>query len=282
MPVPDDQLPVRLPETVDYAGSGENPLRHDPAFLDDDLSALRRPGAARDRHDGHVHRLVVVLVPLPLARQRGRARSTARWSTAGRPVDQYTGGAEHAVMHLLYSRFFTKAMADCGLVGEREPFKRLFNQGQVLGADGERMSKCRGNVEDPDALVARYGADTVRLFLMFMGPWDQGGPWSPSGIGGIARFLHRAWTLALDPHGPEPGDPNAGRLPAGEDAAAAERAIRGTAHRTLAAVDGRLRGLPLQHDGRQADGAVQPAVSATAGRRSPAAPPGTRRSGCCC
>ena len=120
---------------------------------------------------------------------------TDRWT----PVDQYTGGAEHAVMHLLYSRFFTKAMADVGLVRDREPFKRLFNQGQILGADGERMSKSRGNVQDPDELVHRYGADTVRLFLMFMGPWDQGGPWSPTGIGGVHRFLNRVWTLAARP-----------------------------------------------------------------------------------
>ena len=119
-----------------------------------------------------------------------------RWT----PVDQYTGGAEHAVMHLLYARFFTKALADLGVVGQREPFKRLFNQGQILGADGERMSKSRGNVQDPDDLVRRYGADTIRLFLMFMGPWDQGGPWSPTGIGGVHRFLNRVWTLALDPH----------------------------------------------------------------------------------
>jgi leucyl-tRNA synthetase len=139
-------------------------------------------------------------------------------------------------MHLLYSRFFTKAMADCGLVSGREPFLRLFNQGQVLGADGERMSKSRGNVQDPDELVSQYGADTVRLFLMFMGPWDQGGPWSPTGIGGVARFIGRAWTLALDPHGTEPGDPASGFLPAGEDAATAERTIRGAAHRTLATV----------------------------------------------
>jgi leucyl-tRNA synthetase len=235
VPVPDADLPVRLPETVDYAGSGENPLRRDPAFLD--VACPRCGGAARretdtmdtfmdsswywfrylspDSEDGAVDRALL-----------------DRWT----PVDQYTGGAEHAVMHLLYSRFFTKAMADCGLIGHREPFLRLFNQGQVLGADGERMSKSRGNVEDPDALVAQYGADTVRLFLMFMGPWDQGGPWSPSGIGGVARFLNRVWTLALDPHGTEPGDASAGRLPAGEDVAAAEKAIRGTAHRTLAAV----------------------------------------------
>jgi leucyl-tRNA synthetase len=149
------------------------------------------------------------------------------------PVEQYTGGAEHAVMHLLYAREFTKMLRDIGLVQQDEPWRRVFNQGQILGADGERMSKSRGNVQDPDDLVRQYGADTVRLFLMFMGPWDQGGPWSPSGIGGVHRFLNRVWTLALDPNGIEPSDPDAGRLPAGEDDAAAERVIRHAAHRTL-------------------------------------------------
>jgi leucyl-tRNA synthetase len=99
--------------------------------------------------------------------------------------------------------------------------------------DGERMSKSRGNTVDPDDLVAKYGADTVRLFLMFMGPWDQGGPWSPTGIGGVHRFLNRIWTITLDPHGREPGDPNAGTLPDGTDEAAARLAIRHAAHRTL-------------------------------------------------
>ena len=103
----------------------------------------------------------------------------------------------------MYARFFAKALNDLGLVQEREPWLRLFNQGQILGADGERMSKSRGNVQDPDELVARYGADTVRLFLMFMGPWDQGGPWSPTGIDGVHRFLRRVWTVSLDPHGGE-------------------------------------------------------------------------------
>jgi leucyl-tRNA synthetase len=139
-------------------------------------------------------------------------------------------------MHLLYARFFTKAMADVGLVREREPFKRLFNQGQILGADGERMSKSRGNVQDPDELVSRYGADTVRLFLMFMGPWDQGGAWSPTGIGGISRFLNRVWYVALDPHGVDAGDPESGVLPAGQDVAAAQKALRAAAHRTLRVV----------------------------------------------
>jgi leucyl-tRNA synthetase len=232
VPVPDDQLPVLLPETVDYAGSGDNPLNHDQAFLRVDCPRCGQPARREtdtmdtfidsswywyrylspDKGDGPVDRAM-----------------TDRWT----PVDQYTGGAEHAVMHLLYSRFFTKAMSDCGLIAEREPFNRLFNQGQILGADGERMSKSRGNVQDPDELVSRYGADTVRLFLMFMGPWDQGGPWSPTGIGGVHRFLNRVWTLVLDPHGREPGDPEAGTLPAGQSVDEARAALRSAAHRTL-------------------------------------------------
>ncbi len=108
-------------------------------------------------------------------------------------------------MHLLYAREFTKMMRDVGLIQQNEPWKRLFNQGQILGADGERMSKSRGNTQDPDDLVARYGADSIRLFLMFMGPWDQGGPWSPTGIGGVHRFLNRVWTLVLDGQGRESG-----------------------------------------------------------------------------
>ena len=153
-------------------------------------------------------------------------------------------------MHLVYSRFWTKAMRDIGLVQQSEPFKRLFNQGQILGMDGERMSKSRGNVVDPDDLVAKYGADTVRLFLMFMGPWDQGGPWSPTGIGGIHRFLNRVWSIAMDPHGREAGDAEAGRLGAGEDAAAADRAIRTPASCRTAST----RPAPVRRSGRPPTG----------------------------
>jgi leucyl-tRNA synthetase len=235
VPVPDDQLPVRLPDTVDYAGSGNNPLKSDSSFVNTTCPRCGGPACREtDTMDTFIDSSWYwfrYLSPKDETAPVDRAIE-ARWC----PVDQYTGGAEHAVMHLLYSRFFTKAMADLGLVHEREPFKRLFNQGQILGADGERMSKSRGNVQDPDELVARYGADTVRLFLMFMGPWDQGGPWSPTGIGGIARFLNRVWTLALDPHGVEAGDPESGVLPSGQDAEAASRAIRKAAHQTLRTV----------------------------------------------
>ena len=136
-------------------------------------------------------------------------------------------------MHLLYAREVTKMMRDVGLLQQNEPWKRLFNQGQILGADGERMSKSRGNTQDPDDLVARYGADSIRLFLMFMGPWDQGGPWSPSGLGGVHRFLNLVWTLVLDPHGREAGDPESGALPAGQTEADGAAAVRSAAHRTL-------------------------------------------------
>ncbi|HKG57025.1 MAG TPA: leucine--tRNA ligase, partial [Candidatus Limnocylindrales bacterium] len=237
VPVPDADLPVRLPDTVDYGGRGENPLNHDEAFLN--VACPKCGGPARretDTMDTFVDSSWYwfrYLSPhkddAPIDREL-----VDRWT----PVDQYTGGAEHAVMHLMYSRFWTKAMRDLGLVKQDEPFKRLFNQGQILGHDGERMSKSRGNVQDPDDLVARYGADTVRLFLMFMGPWDQGGPWSPSGIGGVHRFLTRVWTLAIDPHGREPGDPESGHLPQGEDDAAAAIALRRAAHKTLRVVTG--------------------------------------------
>jgi leucyl-tRNA synthetase len=232
VPVPADELPVLLPETVDYAGSGDNPLNHDEGFLRVDCPRCGGPARREtDTMDTFIDsswywyrylspRDETVPVDPDMAR---------KWT----PVEQYTGGAEHAVMHLLYSRFFTKAMADIGLLEHREPFLRMFNQGQILGADGERMSKSRGNVQDPDELVHRYGADTVRLFLMFMGPWDQGGPWSPTGIGGVHRFLNRVWTLVLDEHGREPGDPEAGSLPPGETATDARATLRSAAHRTL-------------------------------------------------
>jgi leucyl-tRNA synthetase len=114
------------------------------------------------------------------------------------PVDMYTGGAEHAVMHLLYVRFFWKAARDMGLVHTDEPMNRLFNQGVILGPDGNRMSKSRGNVVAPDELVERYGADALRCQLMFVGPWDQGGPYNPTGMQGIVRWLNRMWSLVTE------------------------------------------------------------------------------------
>jgi len=235
VPVPEADLPVLLPDTVDYAGSGVNPLTRDEAFLN--VACPSCDGPARretDTMDTFIDSSWYWYRYLSPHKADGPIDDdmVESWT----PVEQYTGGAEHAVMHLLYAREFTKMMRDLGLVQQNEPWKRVFNQGQILGADGERMSKSRGNVQDPDELVRRYGADTVRLFLMFMGPWDQGGPWSGSGIGGVHRFLNRVWTITLDPHGREPGDAESGTLPAGEDDAAARAQVRAAAHRTLRAV----------------------------------------------
>ncbi|MEY3725518.1 MAG: leucyl-tRNA synthetase [Chloroflexota bacterium] len=234
--VPADQLPVTLPDDVDFKQTGESPLKSATAWLNVPCPTCGGPGQREtDTMDTFVDSSWYWYRYLSPQFTGGPVDKSL--VDAWCPVDQYTGGAEHAVMHLLYSRFFTKALRDLGLISESEPFTRLFNQGQILGSDGERMSKSRGNVEDPDALVAKHGADAVRLFLMFMGPWDQGGPWSGSGISGIVRFLGRVWTLALDPHGKEPGDPNAGTLPNGEDQAAAELSIRRAAHKAIAGVE---------------------------------------------
>ena len=136
-------------------------------------------------------------------------------------------------MHLLYAREFTKMMRDIGLVQQDEPFTRAVQPGPDPGPRRRADVEVAGQTSGPRRARRRYGADTVRLFLMFMGPWDQGGPWSPTGIGGVHRFLNRVWTLVLDAHGREPGDPDAGALPAGETEADAQAAIRAAAHRTL-------------------------------------------------
>ena len=159
---------------------------------------------------------------LPVSPTKEDGPIDRRMNEAWCPVEQYTGGAEHAVLHLMYARFFAKALNDLGLVHEREPWKRLFNQGQILGADGERMSKSRGNVQDPDELVARYGADTVRLFLMFMGPWDQAvRPGAPRASRASIRFLRRLWTVATDPTGRGAGRSRERRATRGRDGRAA-------------------------------------------------------------
>lgn len=115
------------------------------------------------------------------------------------PVDIYTGGIEHATMHLIYTRFFHKALRDMGITEANEPMTQLRNQGMVLGEDGEKMSKSRGNVISPDDLVAAYGADTVRAYLMFFARWELGGPWNSQGITGTERWLNRTWALFTKP-----------------------------------------------------------------------------------
>jgi leucyl-tRNA synthetase len=140
------------------------------------------------------------------------------------PVDSYTGGIEHATMHLIYTRFFHKALRDIGIVEGHEPMLQLRNQGMVLGEDSEKMSKSRGNVIAPDKLVKAYGADTMRAYLMFFLRWDQGGPWSSTGIDGTARWIKRSWVMVIEPPIKKTADPNAAR------------ALRRKLHQTLKAV----------------------------------------------
>jgi leucyl-tRNA synthetase len=117
------------------------------------------------------------------------------------PVDLYIGGSEHAVLHLLYSRFWHKVLFDIGLVSTPEPFKKLVHQGIVLGEDNQKMSKSRGNVVNPDEIMDQFGADAVRLYEMFMGPLEAMKPWSTRGVEGITRFLDRTWRLMVDDQG---------------------------------------------------------------------------------
>ena len=117
------------------------------------------------------------------------------------PVDLYIGGAEHAVLHLLYARFWHKVLFDLGYVSTPEPFQKLINQGMILGEDGEKMSKSRGNVINPDDVIEEYGADTFRLYEMFMGPLDRDKPWNTDSIKGISRFLNRVWDMLIDQDG---------------------------------------------------------------------------------
>jgi leucyl-tRNA synthetase len=114
------------------------------------------------------------------------------------PVDLYIGGAEHAVLHLLYSRFWHKFLYDLGYVTTKEPFKKLVNQGMILGEDGQKMSKSRGNVVNPDKVIADYGADSMRLYEMFMGPLEAIKPWSMQGVEGVHRFLQKLWRIVVE------------------------------------------------------------------------------------
>ncbi|MHB8620682.1 MAG: leucine--tRNA ligase [Chloroflexota bacterium] len=200
VPVPEDQLPVRLPAISDFepSGTGRSPLANVPEFVN--TTCPRCGGAARretDTMDGFACSSWYFLrFPNPREDRAAFDRPTADYWL---PVDLYVGGAEHAVMHLLYARFWTKVMADAGLIDFREPFRKLRNQGIIYGADGHRMSKSRGNVVTPDEVIERYGADALRCFELFMGPFELDNSWDPDGPKGQFRFLNRVWELSQPP-----------------------------------------------------------------------------------
>ena len=203
--VPYENLPVVLPDDAEFLPTGESPLKSHQGFL---KTPCPKCGMEAERETDTMDTFVCSswYQYAYLSPEQNREKATlnaedspwtpedmARWGD----VDLYTGGIEHATMHLLYFRFFTKAMADMGILDFKEPAKRLFNQGMILGEDHEKMSKSRGNVVNPDDLVQKYGADTIRAYLMFLGPWESGAPWNSNGIEGVSRFLKGVWSLCL-------------------------------------------------------------------------------------
>ncbi len=196
VPVPEKDLPVLLPEDAEFRPTGESPLKYNEKFVN--TTCPRCGGKAKretDTIDGFLCSCWYAM-RYTSPHENDRAFDPAKlkhWM----PVDFYSGGAEHAVMHLLYTRFFTKAIRDMGIIDFGEPFLKLFNQGIIL-CGHQKMSKSKGNVVNPDEYVLELGADTVRAYLMFLGPWDQGGEWDDSGINGLSRWLNRVWNLALD------------------------------------------------------------------------------------
>ena len=212
-PVPEADLPVLLPEDAEFRPTGESPLAINDAFVKTVCPRCGGPGRREtDTMDTFMDSAWYMLRYCSPNFSSGPFEPdvTANWM----PVQQYTGGAEHAVMHLMYSRFFIKALRDMDMLNIDEPFLRLFNQGVILGQDHEKMSKSRGNVVNPDDVVGQVGADAVRCFLMFIGPWDQGGPWSDEGINGVVRWLNRLWSVVerdADALDNQPTDPAAVR-----------------------------------------------------------------------
>jgi len=196
VPVPEEDLPVLLPEDAEFRPTGESPLKYHEQFVNTTCPRCSAP-AKRETDTMDTFMCSNWYFLRYTSPNCDTAPFDADKVKYWMPVDLYTGGAEHAVMHLLYSRFFIKAIRDLGLVNFDEPYNRMFNQGIII-AEKQKMSKSRGNVITPDEYVAGVGADAVRAYLMFLAPWEQGGEWNDSGISGISRWLNRVWHLVLE------------------------------------------------------------------------------------
>ncbi|HVY67520.1 MAG TPA: leucine--tRNA ligase [Patescibacteria group bacterium] len=194
-PVPEKDLPVKLPADVDFRPTGESPLKRSKSFKK--VVCPKCKGKAERDYDTMDTFVDSSWYFLRYADPKNKSKfAAAKKMEKWVPVDFYVGGAEHAVLHLLYARFFTKALRDFGYLKFNEPFLELRNQGLILGPDGEKMSKSRGNVINPDDVVRDYGADSLRMYEMFMGPLEDAKPWQTNGIVGIRRFLDRVWQWA--------------------------------------------------------------------------------------
>jgi leucyl-tRNA synthetase len=225
-PVPESELPVRLPavERFQPSGTGESPLSVVKDWVETTHpvtgEAVKRETNTMPQWAGSCWYYLRFIDP-----NNDTAFLDRELADYWLPVDIYIGGAEHATLHLLYARFWHKVLFDCGLLGVDEPFKKLVCQGMILGEDHEKMSKSRGNVVNPDEIVDRFGADAFRLYEMFMGPLTATKPWQTSGLSGTHRFLKRWWRLFVDAEG-------ASALVDGE----VSEGIRRSFHQTLAKV----------------------------------------------
>ena len=196
--VPEDELPLYLPKATDIkpSGTGESPL----ANLDDWVNVIDENGRKGRRETNTMPQWAgsswyfLRYIDPHNNHEVADYEKLKEWL----PVNLYVGGAEHAVLHLLYARFWHKFLYDLGVVPTKEPFQKLVNQGMILGSNHEKMSKSKGNVVNPDDIVEQYGADTLRLYEMFMGPLDASIPWSEEGLGGAHKFINRVWNLLID------------------------------------------------------------------------------------
>ena len=200
--IDESELPLELPEVDKYepSGTGESPLANIKEWVEikninDEIIGLRETNTMPQWAGSCWYYL----------RFTDPKNDKKAWDNEKEnywmPVDLYIGGAEHAVLHLLYSRFWHHVLYDLGLVSTKEPFKKLFNQGMILGSDGTKMSKSRGNVINPDETVDMYGSDSLRIYEMFMGPLDKGKPWSTTGLQGCSRFIKKLWSVLVDDDG---------------------------------------------------------------------------------
>ena len=200
--IDENELPLELPEVDKYepSGTGESPLANIKEWVEikdsnNEIIALRETNTM-PQWAGSCWYYLRFIDP---------KNDKMAWDNDKEnywmPVDLYIGGAEHAVLHLLYSRFWHHVLYDLGLVSTKEPFKKLFNQGMILGSDGTKMSKSRGNVINPDETVDIYGSDSLRIYEMFMGPLDKGKPWSTTGLQGCSRFIKKLWSILVDDAG---------------------------------------------------------------------------------
>jgi len=222
--VPAEQLPVELPDVEDYAPQGKSPLAAAEEWV---ATECPRCGAAARRETDTMDTFVDS--SWYFLRYLDAQNAEAPWDRSASdywmPVDQYIGGVEHAILHLMYARFFTKALADLGHLGVQEPFANLFTQGMIT-RDGAKMSKSKGNTVSPGDYVERYGADTARTYVCFMGPPERGGDWTDEGVEGVNRFLSRLWRLCEEVEGrTEVGEPAAAEGEARELLAKAHWAI---------------------------------------------------------